>query len=139
MVASALAARSIHAVGRSSIARVSSNSDVWRGNFNVASTSKTLLHRKILIEKSWFLVNFIQQCFAKKEVLVKCGKIKVCKKNFDVDIDVFNFKRRVSTPYCPCPSQQEQPPKKTTGAIQRSSCKHISVLVSGLITAADVG
>ncbi len=56
---------------------------------------QTLLHRKILIEKPWFLVNFVQQYFAKTEGLAKCGKMKVCKQNFDVNIGIFTVKRRV--------------------------------------------
>ncbi len=58
---------------------------------------QTPLHRKILIEKSYFLVNFVQQGFAKAEVLPKCGKIKVCKKKkkIDIEVDIFNFRRHV--------------------------------------------
>ncbi len=56
---------------------------------------QTPLDRIILIEKLWFLVNFVQQCFAKAEALPKCRNHEVHKKYFDVEVDVFNFKRHV--------------------------------------------
>ncbi len=42
------------------------------------------------------MVTFVQQCFAKAEVLPKCGKIKVfARTNVGLEVDIFNFKRAV--------------------------------------------
>ncbi len=60
------------------------NSDVWRGNLNVALTSNPL------IEKPWFLVNFIHYVLVKAEVLPKCRKNKVCKKILTLTFSISN-------------------------------------------------
>ncbi len=58
---------------------------------------QTLLHRKILIEKHWFFLNFVQQWFVKAEALAKCANVRYSKKNlrlrltFSISNVVFKF------------------------------------------------
>ncbi len=62
--------------------------DVWNWKHQRCVNFRPL-QRKILLEKPWCLVDFVQQYF--ENVLLKCGKVKLCKTFLEVHIHVFNF------------------------------------------------